>query len=151
MGYPQPPTPVVTDNSTAAGIANATVKQRRSKAIDMRYYWVRDCTQQKQFKIIWRKGKHNMADYVSKHHAASHHQAIRSAYVRSPTDAMDGASKNYFQRLAEEDEEETNDIPPDRGEGVLKSEPCTSRASAQSCHDPPKSRIIHSGKNSPHK
>jgi hypothetical protein len=38
MGWPQPPTPVHTDNSCAAGIANNTVKQRRSKAIDMRFY-----------------------------------------------------------------------------------------------------------------
>jgi hypothetical protein len=53
MGYPQPPTPVVTDNSTAAGIANDTVKQRRSKAIDMRFYWVRDRVQNGQFVIYW--------------------------------------------------------------------------------------------------
>jgi hypothetical protein len=94
MGYPQPATPVVTDNSTAAGIANATVKQRRSKAIDMRYYWVRDRTRQQQFKIVWRKGKFNRADYISKHHPASHHQAIRFAYVSGN---HDGSDKNYFQ------------------------------------------------------
>jgi hypothetical protein len=55
MGYPQPALPVVPDNCTAAGIANVTVKQRCSKAIDMRYYWVRNRKQQKQFKIVWRK------------------------------------------------------------------------------------------------
>jgi hypothetical protein len=38
MGHAQPPTPIQTDNSCAAGIANGTVKQRRSKAIDMRFY-----------------------------------------------------------------------------------------------------------------
>ena len=38
MGYPQPPTPLQTDNMTAAGIVNRTVKQRRSKAINMRLY-----------------------------------------------------------------------------------------------------------------
>ena len=32
MGHPQPPTAIVVDNSTASGIANKTVKQRRSKA-----------------------------------------------------------------------------------------------------------------------
>ena len=41
MGHPQPPTAIVVDNSTASGIANKTVKQRRSKAMDMRFYWVR--------------------------------------------------------------------------------------------------------------
>jgi hypothetical protein len=40
MGYPQPPTPVQTDNSTACGIANDNIKQQRSCAIDMRFYWI---------------------------------------------------------------------------------------------------------------
>jgi hypothetical protein len=42
MGHPQPPTPLQTDNDTTVGIANKTVKQRRSKAFDMRYYWLQD-------------------------------------------------------------------------------------------------------------
>ena len=41
MGHPQGKTPIQTDNATACGIANDTIKQRRSKAIDMRFYWVR--------------------------------------------------------------------------------------------------------------
>ena len=35
MGHPQPPAPVQVDNSTAEGFANHTIKQKRSKAIDM--------------------------------------------------------------------------------------------------------------------
>ena len=46
LGHPQPATPIRTDNTTAAGIANDTVKQKRSKAIDMRFYWVRDRVRQ---------------------------------------------------------------------------------------------------------
>jgi hypothetical protein len=42
MGHPQAATPIQTDNACAAGVANETVKQRRSKAIDMRFYWIRD-------------------------------------------------------------------------------------------------------------
>jgi hypothetical protein len=38
MGHTQPPTPLRTDNSTAFGILNETIKQKRSKAIDMRYH-----------------------------------------------------------------------------------------------------------------
>ena len=45
MGHPQPPTAIVVDNSTASGIANKTVKQRRSKAMDMRFCWVQDRTE----------------------------------------------------------------------------------------------------------
>lgn len=35
MSHPQPATPMATDNNTASGIATDTVKQKRSKAIDM--------------------------------------------------------------------------------------------------------------------
>jgi len=37
MGHPQPPTPIQTDNSTANGFLNETMKQKRSKAMDMRF------------------------------------------------------------------------------------------------------------------
>jgi hypothetical protein len=47
LGHPQPPTPMVTDNSTTSGIANKSVKQKRSKAMDMRFYWIRNRVQQK--------------------------------------------------------------------------------------------------------
>eukprot|EP00957_Ditylum_brightwellii_P097858 7452083-Ditylum_brightwellii.AAC.1 len=39
MGHVQPPAPIMTDNSTACGIINGTMKQRRTRAIDMRFYW----------------------------------------------------------------------------------------------------------------
>jgi hypothetical protein len=38
MGHPQLATPMGTDNSTADGIINGTVKQQHSKAIDMHFY-----------------------------------------------------------------------------------------------------------------
>jgi hypothetical protein len=34
MGHLQPATPIQVNNSTAAGFANDTIKQKRSKAID---------------------------------------------------------------------------------------------------------------------
>jgi hypothetical protein len=96
LGHPQPPTPIQTDNSTAAGIANDTVKQKRSKAIDMRFNWIRDRVRQGQFHVYWRKGSLNRADYFSKHHPVrTHHQQIRSSYLHSPDDR----SKNYFDVL----------------------------------------------------
>ena len=97
MGHPQPATPMATDNNTASGIATDTVKQKRSKAIDMRFYWIRDRVRQGQFQIYWSKGKTNRADYFSKHHPASHHQAIRSTYLYSPTNP----TRNYFECLSD--------------------------------------------------
>ena len=37
MHHPQPPTPIQVENSTAVGIANNSIKQKRSKAMDMRF------------------------------------------------------------------------------------------------------------------
>ena len=81
MGHPQGTTPIQTDNACAAGIANATVKQRRSKAIDMRFYWVRDRVKQGQFRIHWKPGTNNLADYFSKHHSPAHHAYMLARYL----------------------------------------------------------------------
>ena len=42
MHHPQPPTPIQVDNSTAVGIANKRIKQKRSKDMDMRFHWIQD-------------------------------------------------------------------------------------------------------------
>jgi hypothetical protein len=42
LGHTQPPIPLQTDNSTAFGILNETIKQKRSNAMDMRYHWLTD-------------------------------------------------------------------------------------------------------------
>ena len=47
MVHSQPPTPVQVDNSTALGIATGTIKQHKSKAMEMRFYWIRDRKNQK--------------------------------------------------------------------------------------------------------
>jgi hypothetical protein len=83
MGHPQPATPIQTDNACASGIANDTVKQRRSKAIDMRFYWVKDRVSKGQFLVHWRRGTDNLADYFTKHHSPSHHRLMRSRYLIS--------------------------------------------------------------------
>ena len=73
MGYPQPPTPIQTDNSTASGIVNRTVKQQKSRAMDMRFYWLRDRTEQDRFHVFWAPGIINLGDYFTKHHVPAHH------------------------------------------------------------------------------
>jgi hypothetical protein len=113
MGHIQPPTPIQTDNSTAAGIANDSVKQKCSKAIDMRFYWVCDRVRQNQFRIFWKKGSLNMADYFTKHHPASHHQAIRSVYIYD----ADNPKRNYFECLQDMEEDIETEVS---GEGVLE-------------------------------
>jgi hypothetical protein len=89
MGHPQPATPVRTDNSTADGIINGTVKQNRSKATDLRFYWVRDRSKQNQFKIYWAPGKVNLTDYQTKHHPGHHHQTMRPYFLHEPYALLD--------------------------------------------------------------
>ena len=81
MGHPQPATPLTTDNSTAEGILNGTLKQKRSKSIDMRFYWIKDRVTLKQFAVHWEPGKYNLADYPTKHHAGKHHRKVRPIYL----------------------------------------------------------------------
>jgi hypothetical protein len=83
LGHPQPPTPIRTDNACADGIINETVKAKRSKAMDMRFYWVRDRVKQKQFYIYWKPGDTNYGDYFTKHHNTPHHRAVRPTYIHS--------------------------------------------------------------------
>ena len=44
LEHPHPATPIQVDNSTADSFDNNTTKQKLSKAIDMRFYWIHDCT-----------------------------------------------------------------------------------------------------------
>ena len=66
MGHPQSPTPVQVDNSTALGIAIGTINQRKSKAMEMRFYWIRDRSNQDKFNIYWKLGSTNRGDHFTK-------------------------------------------------------------------------------------
>ena len=84
MGHPQPPTPIQVDNTTAVGFANKTIKQKRSKAIDMRFYWIQDRCNQGQFIIYWAPGQNNLADYHTKDHPPAHHKKMRPTILHAP-------------------------------------------------------------------
>ena len=84
LGHIQPATPITIDNTNAAGILNDTIKQRRSKAIDMRFYWLRDRVDQGQYTIHWKPGATNLADYFTKHHSPAHHKRMRPIYIHEP-------------------------------------------------------------------
>jgi hypothetical protein len=40
MGWPQPKTPIQTNNSTAVGVTNKTIVPRWAKMMDMRFWWL---------------------------------------------------------------------------------------------------------------
>ena len=89
IGHQKPPTPVATDNTSANSMFNGMAKQKRTRAIDMRIYWVRDRIQKNHFHIFWEERKKNLADYVKKHHLIRHHKEMRPRYVK--------ATKKYIE------------------------------------------------------
>eukprot|EP00804_Cyclotella_cryptica_P007584 CCRYP_010663-RA/>CCRYP_010663-RA protein AED:0.17 eAED:0.17 QI:0/0/0/1/1/1/2/0/834 len=89
LGHPQPSTPIQIDNSTALGVVSNIIQPKRTKAMDMRFHWLRCQENQKQFRTYWRAGTTNLVDYVTKHHPAIHHQAVRHIYLTAPTKLLD--------------------------------------------------------------
>ena len=81
MGHKQPKTPLQTDNAMANAVVNGIVQPKRTKAMDMRFHWLRDREAQEQFRIHWRPGKSNYADYWTKHHPAKHHRTVRREFL----------------------------------------------------------------------
>ena len=64
-----------------AALVNKKVQPKRTKAMDMRFHWLRDRECQRQFRFYWRPGKLNYADYWTKHHPATHHNNVRRNYL----------------------------------------------------------------------
>jgi len=81
LGHPQPPTPIHIDNTTTVGIVHNTIKRQRSRAMEMRYFWLLDGVTQTYFKFYYQPGQENLGDYPSKHHIADIHQHVRPYYV----------------------------------------------------------------------
>ena len=96
MGFPQPPTPMKTDDSTANGIVNNTMKWKRSKAVDMRFHWLRDGASQGQFRICWEAGAKNFGDFHTKHHPPVCHKMMRPIHTH-----VEGISPENLQGCVE--------------------------------------------------
>ncbi len=62
MGHKQPPTPMQTKNTTALGAVNSNIHPKRTKAMDMRFHWLRCRKAQDQFRFFWCPGPTNKAD-----------------------------------------------------------------------------------------
>ena len=99
MGHKQPATPIKTDNSTAAGIINNTIKQKKSRSMEMKFFWVKDKVKDNQFVIFWKPGKENTGDYFTKHHPASQHRKMRYTYLQPSANGSKYAHKLKPQSL----------------------------------------------------
>lgn len=81
MGHVQPSTPLLCDNEFAIGLGNDTIKQRKSKSIDMRFHWLRDRIRQGQFTLTYLAGKYNLADFFTKTLPVAVHQLMTPRLV----------------------------------------------------------------------
>lgn len=71
-----------TDNDTAQGALNQTLKHKQSKAFDILFHWMIDRIKQKQLRVYWDKGIHNLAYYFTKHHPPlCCHKVMRPTYI----------------------------------------------------------------------
>jgi len=81
MGWPQSPSPIQTDNSTADGVVNNTIVTKRLKSMDLRFHWLRCREAQGQFRFFWAPGTDNWGDYYTKHFAPIHHESQRPQFA----------------------------------------------------------------------
>ncbi len=81
LGHKQPPMPQQTDNTIAEAVINGKIQPKQKKAMDMRFHWLQDRECQQQFRIYWRPGKMNYANYWTKHHPELHHRNIRIEFL----------------------------------------------------------------------
>ena len=58
------------------------IRHKKSKAWDMRLWWLKDKIAQQNFKVFWDKCINNWADYFTKHFAPRHHQLMRQRYLQ---------------------------------------------------------------------
>jgi hypothetical protein len=86
LGHPQGPVTIYADNKPAINVANGNAKQKRSKAIDMRFNWIKDRIKNKEFNILWDKGSKNLADFVTKAHPTKHFLNVRKLFVKDTKD-----------------------------------------------------------------
>ena len=81
MVHPQKYTEIITDTFTADGIMIGTIKEKRTKSMDMRFYWVRDRVEQRHFEVKWKPGHMKLGYYLTKHHPPTHHSRMRKTYL----------------------------------------------------------------------
>ena len=59
MRWPQPKSPIQTENSAAAGVVNNTIVPMKLKTMDRRLHWMRRREAQGQFRYYWASESEN--------------------------------------------------------------------------------------------
>jgi len=83
MGHEQEETKLLCDNTCAIGIAKSTAKIRRSKAINMRFHWIKDRVKDGHFDKVWLSGGENIADFFTKNLPVQIFKKFKERLVKS--------------------------------------------------------------------
>jgi len=84
MGYPQHATTIYCDNTTAIALSTNDCKEKRTKAIDKDFHWIRCRIKQGHFTVKYKKGKQNLADLFTKLLPPTEHHRISQLLVNYP-------------------------------------------------------------------
>ena len=114
MGHEQPPTPAVTGSVKGDGFVNDNICQRRSRNINMIFYWVVYRVRQGKFMVYWVVGEHNIADYFTNHYPTSHHCSKQSTYLVPIADVSKYACYMYPY-----EHQGCVEAPPSQGNGQV--------------------------------
>jgi hypothetical protein len=66
LGYKQPATPIISDNSFICNLMSGEYKSKKIKAMDMRFEWLRERALRGQYIMKWNERALNIADYFTK-------------------------------------------------------------------------------------
>jgi hypothetical protein len=84
LDFPQETTTIYTDNLIAKNICARLVRPKRSKAIDMRYHWIRDRVDDKYFDVVWLPSTSKSimcVDALTKIHPVKKHEELVSLFM----------------------------------------------------------------------
>ena len=81
MGHPQPQAPIQTENYVALSVVTNNVQPQRTKAMDMRFHWLRCRDAQGQLRYYWRPVTETLGNYWTKNQPSAHHKSIQSTLL----------------------------------------------------------------------
>ena len=81
LGRKQETVKLKIDNTTDEAFSNSTLKERRTKTWNMRWWWLQDNLRNNHFIIYLDRGTNKKEDYPTKHFPQSYHQPIRPKHI----------------------------------------------------------------------
>ncbi|KAD4585162.1 hypothetical protein E3N88_22763 [Mikania micrantha] len=79
-------TPIQIDNSSAISITNNPVKHSKTKHIDIRYHFIRDCAEKKIIHLVKVDTEHNLADLFTKAFDEGRFRSSHTSEAKLPTE-----------------------------------------------------------------